>query len=209
MGWLARWNFNYLIDKGYNHFIETGTGTGNAVDFACKCGIQRIDSCEQSNELYKTASARFQQQKNFGVLKSEVHLYNCKSTHFLEKFNDYDKAIVFLDAHLTGGADFSIGSFDEAVKHPDSFPLFEELKILLKKDLKDTVIIIDDARMYFDDITTAPRLNPNLRFWDKRQELLHICKEFLNHTTQLVDMDHGYLILLPHPMTYTVSINIQ
>lgn len=209
MGYLARFNFERLLSYGYDHFIETGTGKGYAIDHAIKAGFQRIDSVEQSPELFTFCKKKYQSRKNFGM-KIPVNLNFGRSVDFLQRFDDFEMSVVFLDAHFANGADFKLADFDESAKHPDSFPAFRELNILLTKDIKNTVIIIDDARMWYKEITSSDTpLGDAGNHWHRREELEAILSKFVKHQFNLINLDHGYIVLMPPPLSYHVSINIQ
>ncbi len=169
--------------------IETGTGEGHSVQFALNNGAPEVWTAEECRAVYQTAWL------NFG-LDSRVNMWLGRSTDFLRELNNFDNSLIFLDAHFAGGADFGVNKFAESVKLPDSFPLIDELNILLgKADIDTAIIVIDDARIYYAD---CPSVCPELlRRWDDLPELEATLDKFTDHTRHLIGDEHGYVILLP------------
>lgn len=208
MGYIHRFNFQKAQARGCDHFIETGTGKGWGTDYMIRQGFHRIDTVEQSPILVKWLLRKY---RRFGKKKHNLtlNIYEGRSTSFLQTINDYSRSIVFLDAHLVGGADFKMVSHLESIPHKDSFPLLKELEILSTKDVSEAVIIIDDARMYYKELMNAGICPELLRQWDKHRDLQLLLAKFLKtHDGQVIDQDQGYVVLVPKGMPMKVVYNL-
>ena len=121
--------FEYLRDIFETPiFFETGTYNGkSAVKFARI--FSELYTVELSDPLYEEADTR---------LRSCTNAYNYKddSSAFLKKIvpSISGKKFFFLDAHGCGG------------KTAPGHPILKELEALKQLDVKDSVIMIDDAR---------------------------------------------------------------
>ena len=179
-------NFNFAK---FPRLIETGTGEGLSVHFALNNGATEVHTVEECPAVFLTAWIHFRKNR-------AVHLNRGRSVDFLRKLDNFENAIIFLDAHFAGGADYSKTTFAQSVTHPDSFPLIEELEILLSKDISNAVIIIDDARIYYEDCPSkCPEL---LRQWDKLPQLESTLDKFTGHTRHLLGDEQGYVVLMPN-----------
>ncbi len=177
-------NFSFSGRK----LIETGTGEGWSVHFALKNGATEVWTVEECFGVYRTAWSNF-------VDDPRVHLNWGRSVDFLNKLSDFNNSLVFLDAHFAGGADYGKNKFAESVKLADSFPLIAELNILLGKDIRTAIIVIDDARIYYSDCPSeCPEL---LRQWHSLPELEATLDKFTGHTRHLIGDEQGYVVLLP------------
>jgi hypothetical protein len=206
MGYIKRFDFKKLQEKGYNHFIETGTGMGWACDHMIRQGFTRISSVEQTPILYSRCVRKYQLRHKIYKPKDTIFLYHGLSTDFLTKMNDFDKSIVFLDAHFVDGADFELADFIESAKDPNSFPLIEELKILSTKDMSSAVIVIDDARMFYKTLTNAGVCHLATQQWDKKELLEEQLVKFTDtHNFQLIALDQGYITLSPKEIPCEVT----
>ncbi len=176
------------FDCTNRRLIETGTGEGLSVYYALKNGATEVWSVEECPEVHKTACHHLRNEPR-------AHLSLGRSVEFLAGFNDFQNSIVFLDAHFAGGADYGQIKFADSIGHPDSFPLLDELKILLTKDTDSAVIVIDDARIYYED---CPSVCPSLlRQWHRLPELEATLDKFTKHTRKLIGDEQGYVVLLP------------
>jgi len=123
-------------------FVETGTCTGNGVEWALESGFSAVHSIELDLILYEQCVSRF---KNV----NHVHLYHGLSSLCLEEIlKDLNGALfIYLDAHFSGVYNGADTSADEPV------PLIKETEVLLKyRDIKDCLIVIDDERLMVDPI---------------------------------------------------------
>jgi hypothetical protein len=106
--------------------------------------------------------------------------------------------LFFLDAHFLGGADFGLSSYADSVREEGSFPLLDELDILLTCDLSDSVIIVDDARIYFNGPFQNGECPEILRRREESQALVERLGRLAeSHATYFLSEDEGYLVLAP------------
>lgn len=124
---------NKFINKN-NHFIETGSLYGDGIQIALESGFKKIISIEIDKSLYEHCVNRFQNNPEVEVVLGD-------SAFVLEKLlNDFrDTSFTYwLDGHYSGG----ITGF--GIKE---FPIMEELKAILQRNVENEVIYIDDLRI--------------------------------------------------------------
>jgi hypothetical protein len=116
-------------------FIETGTSSGDTTIEAVKAGFGKVLSIEIRKEAYLKAKGRLENEKN-------VFLYYGDSSIFLPDIIkdvnvDNGKGLVFyLDAHKASPTD------------EGTYPLLDELNIMLSCGVKNSTILIDDYRLF-------------------------------------------------------------
>jgi hypothetical protein len=136
----------FISEHNLLHFIETGTGLGDTVDFV-KDSFTAIWSIELIEAICDKARQRFWENKN-------VRIYCGESVAGLEiMLGSADVPVLFfLDAHFPG-ADFGYARYDSE-KDPDKrIPLQKEIETILKcrgEAVKNDCFIIDDLRVYED-----------------------------------------------------------
>jgi hypothetical protein len=112
--------------------IETGTYLGQSTKYFSK-KFKNVYSIEISEKLHKSS-------KEYLAGLSNVHLFLGDTIYNLPRILDdlEEPAVLFLDAHASGGVTF----------HGDEpSPIRKELEIISTfKFMKDSIIIIDDAR---------------------------------------------------------------
>ena len=128
-------------------FVETGTFKGETLEMAQEL-FAECYSVELSPEYYSAAAHKFEGRRN-------IHLHSGSSPAFLaihrEKFS-VQPVLFWLDAHWcvaedTAGAD-------------SQSPLLEELQVIGRLH-RDSVVLIDDARLYL----CAPPKPHRFRDW--------------------------------------------
>lgn len=207
MGSLLRFNLRHLRETFHlDRLVETGTGQGNSLAWAVRSGFPQLHSVEQVESLHQACQQRF-------AAFPQVHLAQGESREFLRQIRDGSKAtLYFLDAHFLGGADFGLTTYVESARDPESFPLLQELDILLESDLSNTIIIMDDVRMYFDGAFQNGECPAFARHWDEKPALLERVDRLKEtHATYLIRDDEGYLIVAPKtvPMNRNQWLNIR
>lgn len=134
----------YARHYGITTLVETGTYLGQMVNDT-KDVFDLIFSIELDKHLYDIAAWRFADTKN-------VYLFQGDSARLLPVIiSGIRKPILFwLDAHYSGGAT-SRGDIETPV-------LFELRTILKHPDIRDHVILIDDARLFENQTPGYPSL---------------------------------------------------
>jgi hypothetical protein len=125
-------------------FVETGTFRGDTLEIAANY-FSELHSVEMSQELYRAASERFQDQSN-------LHLHVGNSPDYLREHREdfSSRAVLFwLDAHWCC-ADDTAGSDSQS-------PLLEELQAIGSLH-PSSVLLIDDARLYLSPPPEPHRL---------------------------------------------------
>lgn len=199
MGSLNRFNLQDILPLSpIDTLVETGTGLGNSLEWALQAGFQTLYSVEQEEVLFARCRQRF-------AAYPQVHLHQGQSIAFLTSIaaKQLRHVFYFLDAHFTGGADFGLTTYAESAAREDSYPLLDELEVLLKTDLSQSIIVIDDARMYFDVAYQSGICPEFARRWQDRAALMERLRPLQStHTIQLLSQDEGYLVIVPKTLGF-------
>lgn len=146
MGNIVRFPVNILVSNyGVTHFIETGYGKGVSCKAAVAYGFTKVLSCEIYPPLHKEAI----QNEQFSVaLANSIDFI--KSDVVISTLEE-QRCLIFLDAHYPG-ADFGFEEYKSTNWESNTkLPLLDELKSLRGK-CDNSVIIVDDCRIYIDDL---------------------------------------------------------
>ncbi len=120
-------------------FIETGTYLGDTTEIAAK-HFPIVHTIELGKELFEKAKKRFSKKKNIAL-----HLGDSAELlpSILKQIKD--KTVIFLDAHFSMGA---------TAKGNDNTPILTELNHIKKSKHTNSIIIIDDIRMFYEPLIT-------------------------------------------------------
>ncbi len=167
MGKLQEKDIKEFVDKGYDTFIETGTGPGAVTIHNIKEAIKEIHSIELSEKIYNS-------NKNLLKDKKNINLYLGDSAIILKDIienNKSKKCIIWLDAHFSGGDTKKSETFGEC-------PIIEEIKMLSTLETPP-IIFIDDAA-YF--LSPPPAENHKQEDWPTfdliKKEIIKINKNY-------------------------------
>lgn len=199
MGKLTRFDLRRLKREcGVNELVETGTGLGVSLQWAHECGIEKIVSIEQHLETHEQAQANLRHLPNIELLCGA-------SLELLQSLTAGGKTprLIFLDAHFINGADFKdIETWHASAADPRSFPLIDELDLLIDRISADDWVIIDDARLYVEGVFAFGECPDWARRWSQRADLdARLARFGATHSVQLLRQDHGYLLLVPKSLT--------
>jgi len=132
---------HYADKYSLNIFVETGTFFGDTVD-ALKSNFKKTISIELSNDLAIKAQKRFLNDTN-------VIIYNGDSGKLLPGILDSidEPCLFWLDGHYS--SEFWMGTeFIKTAKGDKNTPIFEELEAIFSHNIKNHIILIDDARCF-------------------------------------------------------------
>ena len=198
MGTLRNFNLAPIIEQaGVVSLFETGTSSGDGVQYARHFIFDEIWSVEIVDEIAQRARQRF-------AGDSRVHILNATSEDALMRVLPAiapSKPILFwLDAHFPG-ADDGLRGYKDEQDQDKRLPLARELDIIAgcRTQGRD-VILIDDLRIYEDGPFEqgplpdwAQTLAPEQRNLDfiltSRWAVTHDLRRIYTHT--------GYLMLVP------------
>lgn len=153
-----------VLNKYLNYyFFETGTANGSCVKLALSCGFEKIISIEIDVERQIKNSEIFQKE----ILEKKVFLFTGDSLIVMKDIiKTIDKPTTFwLDAHV-----------DEGISGLKKCPLYEELEVISKSNIKNHTILIDDISyfgaknhwgegIYLEEIKQKIlEINPNYKF---------------------------------------------
>ena len=125
--------FEYQKKSGFDTLVETGTYYGDMVE-AQKSFFKKIYSIELSNKLYQMAKKRFKSNVNVEIVQGDSGKMLSVIVNKLTK-----PAIFWLDGHYSAGI---------TAKGDKECPIFEELDAIFKGEIKNHILLIDDARCF-------------------------------------------------------------
>jgi hypothetical protein len=139
-------------------FIETGTYLGVTTNYVRKY-FSKIYSIELSKDLAKEACSYFKNKKNITIIQGDSGLLIGE----ILKENT-SKKIFWLDAHYSAGITACSTTFGDT-------PISKEIEEILKYWVTESVILIDDARLFTgkDNYPTVSDLTKFIT--DKNQKL--------------------------------------
>jgi len=114
-------------------FVESGTYIGDTAYHASYC-FEQVHSVELSPSLYAQAVNRFADNQ-------KIFLYQGDTVVVFPRIlkNIKSKIVFWLDGHFSGGST-ARGEIDT--------PIMQELKIIKESGLSDSIILIDDIRLF-------------------------------------------------------------
>ena len=124
-------------------FVETGTHRG-AMVWAVRNKFDKIYSIELDQSLFEKASQKFSKYKHVEIIHGDSGKEIIK---VLNKIND--PCLFWLDGHFSEGI---------TARGEKDTPIEEELSHIYSHNLKNHVILIDDARL-FDGQNDYPAIN--------------------------------------------------
>jgi hypothetical protein len=126
---------NVLSKYKNNYFFETGTYLGDSVELALKLGFDKVISIEIDADLQKTNFLKFEEE----IKQNRVSLIVGDTLLVMEELvENLDKKTTFwLDAHV----DLGISGLKRC-------PLYDEIRMISKSQIKDHTILIDDLRCF-------------------------------------------------------------
>ncbi|MTH46135.1 methyltransferase domain-containing protein [Intestinirhabdus alba] len=194
MGNVVRFPINVLVsDYGVTHFIETGYGKGVSCKAAVAYGFTKALSCEIYPALHQKA---LQNDKISVALSDSIDFLNSAeiTSTLAEK-----RCLIFLDAHYPGAdfhyEDYKSSKWDKEIK----LPLLEELA-LLQGRCDNSVVIIDDCRIYLDELEVydGPMGEIAENDFANKQKFIELLQGFnATHDVYLLPHDTGYAVLWP------------
>jgi hypothetical protein len=139
-----RLNQFFSIDR-CKTFVETGTNTGNGVQWAIDSNMFQV---VMSTEIHEGAHAfcceRFKHENRVGL-----HLHKKDTLQFLREIVSLlnDNTLIYLDAH------YSNNPYATCIEEYP-VPLILESQIILNeaKDLSKLMVVIDDERLWDDEM---------------------------------------------------------
>jgi len=197
MGALRRFNVPDLVKQHrLRAYVETGAGHGDSLFHAAALvpEFEELWACEIEPILAVTALGRLAADQRVRVLRSD-------SARFLGAvMPGMPPALIYLDAHFPGGADYGLQEDYPGPQARDHLrlPLATELEMIwAKRRAGKDVIIIDDLRLYeTGDWKSGPLPEgiadpqPNGADWIRRM--------FADtHLSRTLTEDEGYLVLAP------------
>ena len=205
MGTLRRFDIARIRSAaGIDELVETGSGQGDSLAWARAAGISHCWSVELHAQLARQCQRRF-------AADSAVTVATGDSREFLAQLPASPRPrLYFLDAHFAGGADFGFADYVVSAGHEASFPLLDEIAVLLPRLGAQDIVIIDDARMYFAGTFQNGECPEFARRWHEGAALIEaLACAAATHERLRLDNDEGYLLLVPRTLAMEVSSWLQ
>jgi hypothetical protein len=138
-------NQHDLNEFGCNIFIETGTGKGTGIEYACLYPFKALHTIEIIPELYEFSRNKIKDDRVIFHLGHSVEILS----EVLTSIDRSDRILFWLDAHFPG-VDFGLG-IGKYVFDEENMPVEKELLTIKKyrEGCQDS-FIIDDLRFYED-----------------------------------------------------------
>ena len=146
--------------------IETGTYLGDTINFL-KDSLGEIISIELSDFYYKKAVERFKDQKKITILHGDSSKI---LPEILKKINE--PCLFWLDGHYSSG---------NTAKGDKNTPIFSELSSIINHQIKNHIILIDDARLFIgrDDYPWLPNLRKYVDVTSKNLYTISVEKDII------------------------------
>jgi hypothetical protein len=206
MGQLSHFNLAAAI-KTYDlrHLVETGTGCGAGLAFACSLPFTSLWSCEIEPTVMQYVMDTLTDERVTLFVGPSERMLDC-----LGRFPRDERILFWLDAHFPGaqwGLRRYVDERDEAIR----LPVQSELAMIKKhRPLNEDVIIIDDARIWLDEEFEEGPFPPNII--DSRPAELGI--DFIHALfgeTHRIDVLHnaeGYIVLSPKAISDEIAVTV-
>jgi hypothetical protein len=196
MGSLQSFNLSdLLINSNIDTFVETGTYTGNALEYALSTRLfKKFYSVELLEKYYNSCLQKFINNENIEL----VHNNSIDGLKYILKKIKDKNVLFWLDAHLPN---FYDGKFtNNYVDQEDLLiPLKGELDIIKKeKDISNDVFLIDDLRIYEPgpfESGNWEEVYKNEKYKDGINFVYNILEN--THDIQKLYKDEGYIICIP------------
>jgi hypothetical protein len=202
---------HFDIDRGmqvYNldHFVETGTGRGDGLSFACSLPFKTLWSSEIDPITIQLAMNRIEDHR--------VTLFHGASTKMLDclwRIPKEERILFWLDAHFPGAQHGFKGYADEEDEDL-RLPLKHELALIKKhRALDQDVIVIDDARIWLDEpFESGPIPDFLLPCRPTELGIQFIYDLFADsHRIDVIHDDQGYIVLSPYWVSDDIALEIK
>jgi len=129
----------------FKTFIETGTYLGDTLEFL-KDSFHELISIELSDEYYAKAIERFKTSPRIKIVHGNS---GERLPEILKTIKE--PCIFWLDGHYSSG---------NTARGEKDTPIYKEISAILKSNIKNHIILIDDARLFFgkNDYPWLPKL---------------------------------------------------
>jgi hypothetical protein len=172
-----------------NTFIETGTGKGTGLEYACRFPFKILHTIEIIPELYEFSKNKFSDPRITFHLGHSVKILE----ELLPTVPKEDSILFWMDAHFPG-VDFGLGS-GKYIYDDENIPSKQELEVIKHHRTGcNDVIILDDLRLYED----GPYQLENIDIGKPKSGIGFIENIFSSTHFFRRDFRHqGFLILIP------------
>jgi hypothetical protein len=207
MGKLANFDIAATIERyDIRNLVETGTGVGEGLSFACTLPFTALWSSEIEPQVMQVAMEN--------CVDERVTLFVGRSDNMLDclwRLPADDRILFWLDAHFPGAQWFLRGYGDEK-DESIRMPLRNELAMIKKhRPLNQDVIIIDDARIWLDDAFESGPVPHQIAHCCRPAELGIDFIHDLFAETHRIDVllnEEGFIILSPKAISDEIAVKV-
>lgn len=187
MGSLTRFNLPDILSRfSIDTLVVTGAFDVDMVDSALRGGFGNIHASDQ----YVSLITEYPQ----------VQLWQEKRASFLSAIvaTTMPRAMYFLSEDCGDGSSPNPRSVLDSNVLANQSTLLAELSALLAADLTNSVVIVNNARMYFEGAFQNGSCPESARCWEVRPVLSERLGSFeTTHSVTLLHQDDGYLVIVP------------
>lgn len=195
MGKIYHFNIERTMqDFDLRHFVETGTGTGDSLEFVLGLPFQHIWSSEIEPIIAQHVMDR--------LLDDRITLFIGPSAAMLSnlwRIPQDERILFWLDAHFPG-ADYCLRDWGAVSDNAIRLPARTELELIKQhRPLGQDVIVIDDARIWLDEPFAEGIIHQDIRPFIPNDRNIDFIHEMFDETHRIdVLMDHqGYIVISP------------
>lgn len=207
MGRLATFDVAAAIGKyDLRHLVETGTGIGEGLSFACCLPFTSLWSSEIEPVVIRIAMENCADDRVTLFLGRSEKMLDC-----LWRFPTDERILFWLDAHFPG-AQWGLRGFADETDETVRMPLRTELAIIKQhRPLNEDVFVIDDARIWLDDAFENGPIPPQIAHCCRPAELGIDFIHDLYGETHRIDVlpnEEGFIILSPKAISDEIAVTV-
>ena len=206
MGKLASFDIAATIQRyDLRNLVETGTGVGEGLSFACTLPFTSLWSCEIEPKVMRAAMETCVDERVTLFLGPSDKMLDC-----LWRLPANDRILFWLDAHFPG-AQWRLRGYADEQDETIRLPVRSELEMIKKhRPLNQDVIIIDDARIWLDDAFESGPLPQSLSACRPAELGIAFIHEMFGdtHRIDVLLNEEGFIILSPKVLSDEIAVSV-
>ena len=206
MGELASFDIATAIATyDLRHLVETGTGVGKGLSFACGFPFTSLWSSEIEPAVLNAAMDICVDERVTLFLGPSDRMLDC-----LWRLPTDERILFWLDAHFPG-AQWGYHGYADEKNEAIRLPLRSELEMIKQhRPLNDDVIIIDDARFWLDDAFENGPIHPQILSCRPAELGIGFIHDLFGETHRIDVLlnQEGFIILSPKAISDEIAVTI-
>ena len=206
MGELAHFDIATAIETyDLRNLVETGTGMGIGLTFACGLPFTSLWSCEIEPVVLQYVMDRLVDERVTLFLGASDKMLDC-----LWRLPSDERILFWLDAHFPG-AQWGFRKYVDEQNEAIRLPLRSELALIKHhRPRNEDVIIIDDARIWLDDAFEEGPFPANIL----RSRPAELGIDFIydlfgeTHRIDVLLKGEGYIVLSPKALSDEMAVSV-